>query len=272
MFVGQAVVGGLLRVGQAVGVHLRHEREPVGQGEVPHLQRHLASLGKPNRIPPGPGRLGDEDFRQPMACPAMAVGPFGKRRLSRRVARHQGVAVGLDGEQPSREPVRHAEFGLRAGLGPEIQPHRLAPRRTEDRQRPAEQIADGHRPLREPFPPRAWRSRADRSSSARRSGGGAGDGGTDDRRAIRHPNLEPRGDRGVLVLGVEEAVGERPPVEGIALAGPLVAHVVDHGEPMAAAVESAPGSRPGRWGSTATRRHPGPRRRRISRSTRRCRE
>ena len=61
--------------------------------------------------------------------------------------------------------------------------------------------------------------------------------GNHDRLAVSHPNLEPRGDRGVLVLGVEEAVREQSPLEGIAVAGPFVAYIVDHGESVAATVE-----------------------------------
>ena len=128
MLVGQAVIGGLLLVRQAVGVHLRNEREPLGQGEVPDLQRHLASLGDPDGKRSGRGRLGDEDLRQPMACPAMAVGPFGKRGLSRRVAGHQCVAVGLDGEQPCREPVRQRAVRVLTPASARRSSHTVSPR------------------------------------------------------------------------------------------------------------------------------------------------
>ncbi len=166
----------------------------------------------------------------------MAVGSVGNQRLPRRVARHQSVSVGLDGKQLSRQSLGQAEVELCVSLAAEIQPHRLAPRRTEDCQRPAKQIADGQRPLRDflllgrgdrrqidPFRlGQWWRS---------------GRPGNHDRLAVSQPNLEPRGDRSVLVFGMKEAVGEQPPAEGIALARPLVAHVVDHSESVAAAIE-----------------------------------
>jgi len=132
------ILGGLLCLRQLVSIHLRVEREPIGQREIPYINGNLAALGKVDRMPPGPCRFRDENLRQPMSRLAKVVSPFGKQWHSQRVARHQRVAVGLDGEELARESRRQAEVGLCAGLCPQIQPRGLAPRRSEDRQRPAE--------------------------------------------------------------------------------------------------------------------------------------
>ena len=62
--------------------------------------------------------------------------------------------------------------------------------------------------------------------------------GSGGRLAVGHPHFEPWGDRGILVFGMEEAVGKLPPAEGVALARPLVAYVVENHKAVAAAVES----------------------------------
>ncbi len=122
-----------------------------------------------------------------------------------------------------------------------------------------------------PFPPRAWRAKADRSAwaqpataeRAREAPPPAG------RRSPKPRTAEPRRRSGPWKKrsGWASAASEkfRPGGSTRCPRHPLR-------QTHSCVRRAAPGSRPDRRGSTAIRRHRGPRRRRISRSTRRCRE